>query len=281
MTRLERWWAKVPQRRKQVIAAAIEREKREADAWLANAENGLLRKQRAEPLPQEDDGRDSTNVQPYAYFAQHDTRELGFDDTRNDKEGATFAAESERDERPERMDVSALKDEEAARRYLGLTSTLDKFVETAGEISGDSRASGDLKSSWSRIEAHANYYWRSDGTRIQYRGERQSPAPFPFRRTTGMAFDAETRDFFEVKRLEVNALDADAFSTIVRAFKKRSRLRQEALPDANELIPVQSVRRPKGPVRDWSGQTTDPRYQEWKRFGDFDALQAWRVKLAA
>jgi hypothetical protein len=164
---LDRWWASVSRREKQKLAGAIRREKKRAKEWLAKHE--------AE-LPQEGDGRDSTNIQPYKYFHRHDTRDLGVDDNLNDQDGADIAQQSDKLEPSEHKDTGTMRDEEAARVYLGLATTLDKVTESFGETSRTSLvSSGTLRSSWSRIEKALGNYYDSNGKRKQWRGERRTP----------------------------------------------------------------------------------------------------------
>lgn len=279
MTRVEAWWAAVPKSRKQRIAAAIDRDETKAAAWLKKNES---------LLPLVDAGRDSTNVQQYAYFAAHDTRDI--DD--NDRDGADFAAEFNKDESPKHRDRGTLADEEKARAYLGLTSTLDTVAEESEFHSIDS---GTLRSSWYKVEkilrrqfAHPAELtpdeWvrretnlRIVPTRHQVRGERKSPPKYPTRGTTGMAWDATAGTFREVIRAEHNPYEqAAALEHERRVMHKKSPRRVEVLPDYNEMAPAKPVTYPTGPVREWD----ESAYLEWLDSRDYDALVAFRRRIA-
>ncbi len=268
---LDRWWASVSRREKQKLAGAIRREKKRAKEWLAKHE--------AE-LPQEGDGRDSTNIQPYKYFHRHDTRDLGVDDNLNDQDGVDFAQQSDILEPSEHKDTGTMRDEEAARVYLGLTTTLDKITESFGETSRTSLvSSGTLRSSWSRIEKALGNYYDSNGKRKQWRGERQVPPLHVYRQVSKMAYDETTGQFYPVTFAEFNPYDAEALESMRRRIGNKSKLHQPGFGDTNEMMPGRPLSYPTGPVRDWSGDKNDGGYRMWLQSGNYEGLVAFRKSL--
>lgn len=266
---LDRWWASVSRREKQKLAGAIRREKKRAKEWLAKHE--------AE-LPHEDDGRDSTNIQPYKYFHRHDTRDLGVDDNLNDQDGVDFAQQSDKLEPSEHKDMGTIREEEAARAYFGLTSTLD--IADSGELSGASKTtSGTLRSSWSRIEKTLGNCYNSNGKRKQWRSERQTPPLHVFRHVTKMAYDEKTGEFYPVTFAEFNPYDAEALESMRRRIGNKSKLHQPGFGDMNEMMPGRRLSYPTGPVRDWSGDKNDEGYQMWLQSGNYEGLVAFRKSL--
>lgn len=67
-----RWWESIPEKRKRQLAREIEREKREGAAW--RKANKSLPAEDGRRLPGEDAGRQSTDIQPYGFFADEIVR---------------------------------------------------------------------------------------------------------------------------------------------------------------------------------------------------------------
>jgi hypothetical protein len=304
MSRLERWWAGIPESRKKELADAITQEKTKAAAWL---------KKHEPMLPHETDGRDS-RVGLYQFTLMH-TDELG--DRLDDRDGIEFAGETYRDivEHPV---AGSLGDEEKARAYLGLESTLEKVSESAGDYHSLLQSSGPLGSSWRLVEKSlGNFYYggcddlkpdqfvrlersKTQPRRKQWRNGRVNPLLrkvwdsaegrlveekiakfYPTRVTTRMAWDADARIFREIPFTEFNPHDPEGLESVRRAIAKKSPQRVGSLPDPNELAPAKPISVPVGPMREWDGDESVPVYRDWLESGDYEALRQFRQRLGA
>jgi hypothetical protein len=304
MTALDRWWDDVPQHRKTSLKAEIDREKREAGVWLKKAEAGLLRKQKHEPLPKEGDGRDSTNIQTYSFFAEHDTRGFDEDSTAYEREEEVGVIEIDAIEPEDAVDETSDEaavaardaDEAAARAYLGLVET--------GETVGDAvTSSGSLKSSWvlvekclSRSYERATVVTPDDFLRVeayktrparhQVRGERvEYPATFaPTKTSVKIAYNpqAKGRDIFlAILTEEING--RDGLEYVRSRVSKKTSLSHDhtvvAVPHTPAL--TKPVIYPRGSVREWDGNVNDPRYRGWLVSGDYEGWRKFHEMIGA
>ena len=314
MTRLDRWWAGVPKRRKQVVDAAIKREKRHAAAWLAKAEKGLLRQQKGEHLPQERDG--TKNICQYK-FVTHATGDLNPDD----RDGVMFAVESDRGPLVTKRDVTTLVDEEKENFYAGRESSLDSVTKSAHEFPSMPSHSGDLKSTWSLIEGMAVHFNQSGKLR-QWRQERadykdhfvwdwvttteadrdvadsldvycpqlrlkkiksSETVKVAFRPThisLRRQWDSVIKDFRDIPFVVFNPHDPAGLEHERRVLSRKSPRRVESVQAMNDMaLATKPLMYINGPVREWDGKPTDPRYREWLESGDYAGLQAYRAMI--
>lgn len=272
------------------------------DAWLHRY---------GHKLPHPDAGRDD-HVVRYKFLP---TAADELDERLDDRDGADFADETfQADTTGQPQSLKEL-DEEKIAAYLGLESTLDKVTDT-GYLSS-STSSGSLKSTWLRVEKMLGsfYYGGGDGLsptqwlelensenkkprKKQYRGPRENPMLrkvwdsvnqeliekhikkfCPTRVTTRMAWDETIREFREVPFTEFNPYDDHGLEQERRVMEKKSPRRVASLPDGNEMAPAMPVTFPVGPMREFNGDRSDPRFQEWLRVRDYEALLRFRAKI--
>jgi len=279
--RLDKWWDSVPKRRKQVLRCAIEREKRAAERWLKTAvsEWGVARYGR---IPTERDG-ESANIRRYEYSTASTDPPEDMGDRLDDRDGVDFSATVDTavpvaEETPEHREARSLSEEEAARHYLGLTSTLDKETLVADE------SSGTLGSSWSRVERNSIYY--KDGRRKNPPTAKTAyPENYtPTRVETVMVPDPNWSNgdpFHPAKFVHFNPYDPDnqGLKNERRVMYNKSPRRDgDVVPDTNYFVMSQKpATYPTGPVRDWkptaktvAAKVNDPRYQKWLWSGNYE-----------
>jgi hypothetical protein len=308
---LDAWWRTVPGRRKQILDAGIAREKREAALWLANAESRL---------PQEGDGRDSTNIQQYAYFgAKLDVAEqLG--DTVDDRDGMSFAEESDSsslakdcDGEPMKQTVEQKQNEEFKAAYW------NKLKEEKGTIVStlDVAANKFLASSWRKVEyvlsmVYPRPTWKTPegflrlqgrsvsgrrNKRMQTRGDRAKYVRKIWDSVSEQFVESQETKFYTIKwssKMVFNAaigeyfeirrydmLDDAVVAMERRHMTKKSPRRVEVLGSPDPVASDEVITIPAGVVREWDGDKSDPRYVEWREPRDYDGLQAYRAKVSS
>jgi hypothetical protein len=260
-------------------------------------------------LPKESDGRDSTNIQPYAYFSDSIIRveEKEHDDLDTDDYSREIDEAENRDAAPEdacetiESSIAALCDEseyepelhydfesnsEFIESYFEVTTLevpstfTERLNEAIAEYSNSKAkremlvdsSSGDLGSSWSRVE-QCKFLYR-DGRRIQHRGNRVKPPKFIYKRWTRMCRDAMTGKIVQRIEARFDSPEMRVLDSLRRQMSNKADIkytmkdwdaaRFDALID--EVIPTVTVSYPVGPVRKFTRDILRAiRGMSWKR----------------
>jgi hypothetical protein len=253
-----------------------EKEKRVAVRWMS---------QHGHNLPSEDAG-DDHRIDRYKFTMQA-TDDL--DERLDDRDGVDFMDTQE--EESEHRDMGSTADEEKARAYLGLTSTLDT-VTTAAYPSLES--SGTLQSTWHLVERVLGDFYRGGNlTPEQFvRLERKSrPVRKQWRngRASNTNWKSATGTNFYSQRCEA-FLIWDAVATAYRDLLRWS-ITDEVALDAERRRLTKGSARPKAatvmhpepqpyvgpplailPAKDHSAAV----FPEWLRSGNYEGLVAYR-----
>jgi hypothetical protein len=297
-------------------------------------------------LPKEGDGRDSTNIQPYAYFAdssnaktesEKERDDLTSDDysdqlnkdeidvesrlTREDQErGIEVDPELEPEADPnvdsliidsaddESESVELIIDTEFVENFSGISDTSEfasTFSQHLAEAIADwkpkrepkrerevltSLTSGDLKSSWSLVEAQSQFY-NEQGRRHQFRGDTETPPEFVYRSGSRPCIDEGSGRIVTLTRAMFDSPEMRVLDSLRRRFAHKSEIRWVPMREAighiydaimDEALPTISVRRPDGPVRKFSRDVLqDIKHMSWRRASAYCAkhVEAYRLWL--